>query len=225
MNRQLPGRLLASILGLALMAVPMAQAKDLPQTTHDGMDLVPHTKAYAVYLKPGTDLKTYSRVGIMVPAVAFRKDWQRDYNDTAPMGAKVTDDDMQRIKTELADEFVVVFNDVLTKNGYEVTKDVAKDVVVLRPMIVNLVVTSPDITAAGVSRGAVASAGQMTLILELYDAVTSDIIARIIDPQAAREQGGFQIATASANKAAADLILRDWAERLSKALGAEQKRK
>jgi hypothetical protein len=65
----------------------------------------------------------------------------------------------------------------------------------------------------------------MTLILELYDSVTSDIVARIIDPQAAREQGGFQIATASANKAAADLILRDWANRLAKALGAEQKGK
>ncbi len=229
MNRKITGRLLpllASFLGLALMAVPLAQAKDLPKTTHDGMDLMPHTKAYAVYMKPGTDLKVYKRVGIMLPAVAFRKDWQEDYNDNAPMNAKVTDADMERIKNEIAEQFVDVFNEVLTKDGYEVTKETGKDVVVLRPMIVNLVVNSPDLGgAAGVSRGAVASAGQMTLILELYDSVTSDIVARIIDSQAAREQGGFQIATASANKAAANLILRDWANRLAKALGAEQKGK
>jgi hypothetical protein len=209
----------ASVLMLGLAAVPLAQAKDLPKTTHDGMDLVPHTEAYAVYMKPGVNLKTYTRVGIMLPAVAFQKDWQKDYNDEAPMNAKVTDADMERIKTELADEFVKVFAEELTKTGHQVTKETGKDVVVLRPMIVNLEVTSPDMGAAGVSRGAVASAGQMTLILELYDSVTSDIIARIIDMQAAREQVGFHIASAASNKADADLILRGWAARLAKHLG------
>lgn len=211
-----------SVLMLGLSAAPIVQARDLPKTTHDGMDLVPHTKAYAVYMKPGVDLKTYNRVGIMMPAVAFKKDWQHDYNDTAPMGAKVTDDDMERIKTWLAEEFVRIFNQELTKSGHQVTKEIGKDVVILRPMIVNLVVSAPDKTTAGVSRGAVASAGEMTLILELYDSVTSDIIARIIDPQAARQYAGFHIATEASNKADADLILQDWAERLAKHLGAEK---
>ena len=35
----------------------------------------------------------------------------------------------------------------------------------------------------------VASAGQMTLYLELYDSETSTLLARVIDPQAAREGG------------------------------------
>ena len=217
------GLAVVSILTLGLAAAPVAQAKDLPKTTHDGMDLVPKTKAYAVYMKPGANLKTYTRVGIMMPAVAFKKNWQKDYNENAPMNAKVTDADMERIKKQLADEFVLVFNDELTKSGHEVTKETGKDVVILRPMIVNLVVTSPDKPTAGVSRGAVASAGEMTLVLELYDSVTSDIIARIIDPQAARERTGFHIATAAQNKADADMILRDWAKRLSKNLGEVQK--
>lgn len=212
-----------SVLMLGLATSPVTQARDLPKTTHDGMDLVPKTKAYAVYMKPGADLKRYTRVGIMMPAVAFKKNWQKDYNENAPMNAKVTDADMERIKKQLAEEFVTVFNDELTKSGHQVTKETGKDVVILRPMIVNLVVTSPDKPSAGVSRGAVASAGEMTLILELYDSVTSDIFARIIDPQAARQRTGFHIATAAQNKADADIILRDWATRLSKNLGEVQK--
>jgi hypothetical protein len=62
----------------------------------------------------------------------------------------------------------------------------------------------------------------MTLYMELFDGATGDIIARVIDPEA-DGRGGFgmgtgQIANSVTNRAAADRIMRMWAETLRKAL-------
>jgi len=59
-----------------------------------------------------------------------------------------------------------------------------------------------------------ASAGQMTLYLELYDSVTSDLIARLIDAEVDSGLGTIQWQNAVTNRAAADRILKRWADRL-----------
>jgi hypothetical protein len=68
-------------------------------------------------------------------------------------------------------------------------------------------------------RNIVASAGSMTLWMELYDSVTGEIIARVIDP-AADNRGGFayRVSTTS-NRNAARKILREWAGALGDNLG------
>jgi hypothetical protein len=74
---------------------------------------------------------------------------------------------------------------------------------------------------ADMSRTLVASAGQMTLYLELWDSATNTILARIMDPQADPGMGGMaQVASSVTNKAAADRILREWAVKLRKHLDA-----
>jgi len=126
------------------------------------------------------------------------------------------------MKAALAAEFKKVFTDELqTKGGYQVVDTAAPDVLILRPAIVNLMVTAPDLMTADMSRTLVASAGQMTLYLELWDSATNTILARVMDPQADRGMGGMaQIADSVTNKAAADRILKAWAEKLRKHLDA-----
>ena len=61
----------------------------------------------------------------------------------------------------------------------------------------------------------------MTLYLELWDGGTSTLLARVIDTEADRSTGGMaEQANSVTNQAAADDILRSWAERLRKALDA-----
>jgi hypothetical protein len=132
----------------------------------------------------------------------------------------VTDADADKIKTGLAAEFKAVFTKVLQdKGGYQLTDEAAPDVLILRPALVNVVVTAPDVNMSGMTRTIVASAGQMTLFLELYDAGNSQILARVIDAKA--DPSGFaQQANRVTNKAAADELLRDWADKLLKHLQA-----
>ena len=61
---------------------------------------------------------------------------------------------------------------------------------------------------------AITDAGQMTLYMQLYDGKTGDIIARIIDPEAAGDEA-FEVRNSVTNMADAERILRRWATILS----------
>ena len=108
-----------------------------------------------------------------------------------------------------------IFTKVLTEGGHEVVTEKGDDVLLLRPAIINLDVTSPDVLSAGFTRTYVASAGQMTLYMEMYDSATSTLIARVIDPEAGDSGGIAMEANRVSNKLEADQILRRWAKLLN----------
>jgi len=207
----------------AIGASGVSVADDPPQRTTDGLELVKQTKHRLVYLAPDADISQYTSVSIVDCYVAFKKDWKRDYNrNTASLQRRVDDNDMDRIKKRLAEEFKKIFIEEITKDGkHEVVDHVGPEVLVLRPAIINLDVTSPDTgVATGRSGSYNASAGQMTLYLEFYDSVTSTIFAKVMDAEADRTAGGFAMrANSVTNTAAADRILRSWAREMVGHLG------
>jgi hypothetical protein len=105
------------------------------------------------------------------------------------------------------------------KGGYQVVTTAAPDVLVLRPALLNVEVSAPDLMTPGVNATVVRSAGQMTLYLELWDAATNTLLGRVMDAEADRESFA-QLSSKVTNKAAADRILRSWAEELHKHLDA-----
>lgn len=228
MSRHSPAHQFAS---LAIVVVSLAVAfssglsakEQLPEVSDDGLQLQKDTKLRAVYLKAGAAFDQYQKFAILDCYVEFAKNWQRDYNENAVgLERRISAGDMDRIKTELAAEFKKVFTEELqTKGGYQVVDAAAPDVLVLRPAILNLRVTAPDTMSAGMTTTVVASAGQMTLYLELWDSVTSTILARVIDPEADQGMGGMaEVADSVTNKAAADHILKRWADTLRQHLDA-----
>ena len=80
MNRRL--FLCAAALAPALVQPLAALARDLPPTW-DNLVLVKSKRLEAVYLLPGADFRTYTKVMLDPTEVAFRKDWMRDYNEQA----------------------------------------------------------------------------------------------------------------------------------------------
>jgi hypothetical protein len=205
---------------LTLVSVSLAQAKDPPpQVTEDGLQLAKSTKTRLVYVKPGATFTQFDRVAILDCYVEFEKDWQKDYNSSrVGLEGRVSDKDVERIKTGLAAEFKKVFVEELQgKGGYQVVDTAAPDVLLLRPALLNVEVNAPDLMTADVGATVVRSAGQMTLYLELWDPSTNTILARVMDAQQDDEAFG-QVANRVTNKAAADRILRDWAEELHQRL-------
>ena len=89
--------------------------------------------------------------------------------------------DMEKIKTSLAEEFHTVFKTELEEHGYELSDVAADDVMIVRPAIINLDVNAPDVMSAGRSTSFTSSAGEMTLYIELIDSVTGDIFAKALD--------------------------------------------
>ena len=208
------------IISLVVFASFSYAEKSLPETSHDGLVLQKNTKVRAVYMKPGADLGEYDKVALLDAYVAFKKNWQRDYNrDVAGLDGRINDRDMKKIRDNVAQEFNKVFTEVLsTKGGHEMVSEGGPGVLVIRPAIVNLVVTSPDKMTSGMSRSASASAGQMTLYMELFDGVSGDILYRIIDPEAAGNEM-FQIRNSVTNRADAARVFKRWATLLNDHLG------
>jgi hypothetical protein len=211
------------ITALALFATVSFAEKSLPKTSHDGLVLQADTKMRAVYMKPGADLSEYSEVALLEAYVAFKKHWKREYNeDVVSLDGRINDRDMKKIRNEVAKEFNKVFTEVLTKGGHKMVSKGAEGVLIIRPAIVNLVVTSPDLMTAGMNQTASASAGEMTLYMELFDGKTGDIIYRVIDPEAAGNDF-FQIRNSVTNRADADRVFRRWAKLLSDHLASFKK--
>lgn len=202
---------------LAALGAALTSAGELPAMSHDGLYLMQDTKVRAVYMKPGADLSEFNEVALAECYVAFRKNWQRDHNRNAiGMTGRVSDKDMKAIRARVADEFRNVFTEVLAADGgHRMVREGGQGVLVIRPAIVNLEVNAPDTKSTAMTRTFSASAGQMTLYMELFDGKTGDIIARIIDPQAASNGSFFQWQNRITNKADARRIMLRWAKLLN----------
>jgi len=221
--RTLLSRPAARLLHAALAAVTLAAgmigfthsavAKEkLPEVSPEGLKLQPKTQVSAVYLREGASFGGYDKVAIVDCYVAFRKDWQRDQN-SGIQPFKISDSDVTRIKTELAAEFKKVFSKELAAKGQTVVSEGGTGVLILRPAIINLDVLAPDTMEPG-SRSFAASAGQATLFLELYDGVTSELLARVLDAEAAGDMGLVGVRNSVTNRRDAQLMLKKWADLL-----------
>ena len=181
----------------------------------EGLKLVPDTKVDALYLREGADFSGYNKFAMLECFVAFRMNWKMDQNGAQSF--RVTDSDMVRIKNDLATQFRAVFIRELTAKGEVQVSAVGKGVLILRPSILNLDVIAPETMNTG-SNNYSASAGQATLVLELFDSVSSELLARVIDTQAAGNSNVIRYRNRQTNRADAEVLLASWANRLGDAL-------
>lgn len=198
-------------------------SETVPTTTPDGLDLVRSDKHSAVYVKSEAQLDIYDEFAIVPCEVAFRKNWQRDYNSAhRSSGQQIKERDIDRIKRELGEECTAFFTDALSEEpSYNLVTEwqEGQDVLLVRPNIVNLNITSPDVSSPSMTRSYSASAGSMTLYLELIDAETSEVLVRAYDSKA--DPDSFvNYANKITNRQAADRMLKSWANRLREAMDA-----
>jgi hypothetical protein len=208
-------RVVVPMLMALLAACATSQQSSFPPVSPEGLHLVPNTTLAAVYMKPGADLSQYDKIVLLDTYVAFAKNWQRDYNEEATFEDQVTDQDMQRIRQQVAKAFAREVTKVLTADGRQFVTAGGTGVLILRPAIINLQITQPDLMTPGMEQTFVASTGSMTLYLELLDGKTGDLIARVIDPEAADDAGMAEVANAVTNTADFDRIVQRWAQILN----------
>lgn len=216
-----PGVFIVLCLAASLLTAggtAVAKRSDLPDVTEDGLHRVPDSKMALVYAEPGATLADYHRVKLLDAYVAFKKNWERDQRTTGSM-IRLSSADIQRIKDDLAAEFQTVFRQTLEDGGYELVDEVAEDVLLVRPAIINLNVNAPDQRSSLNVKTYTESAGEMTLYVELYDSVTGDLLAKALDRRVDNNRMGYYTwANSVTNRAAALKILRGWAQILLDAL-------
>ena len=177
------------------------------EVTHDGLERVPKSKVERAWVKPGVDFSQYTEVGLLDCFVSFRRNWRMNHPGMRKR-------DMERIKSALSDEFRAAFTQVLENGGYPVVTEADDHVLLIRPAIIDLDVAAPQTNSGGRSDSFTASPGVMTLVIELHDSVSNEILARAIDRQRARNVGGIRWTTTGTNRNAARKILSQWASLL-----------
>ncbi len=204
------------IAAVALAITACQSTSDEPQVSPDGMQLKVSTRSTIAYKKEDVNFSEYTKVLILPSQVAFKKNWQRDYNrDRARLSTHLSDKDVLRIKTDVAKLFDEIFTEELVKGNENILVDKAgTGVLLIRPAIIDLDVNAPDTMSANRDRTYVSEAGEATLFLELYDSVSGEILARIMDNQAVGDNHYARVATRLGNTADMKRAIRKWAKAL-----------
>jgi hypothetical protein len=210
-------RRIAKYLALSFLAsgalgalLPTAVSADEPPQEWDGLTRVKSKQLDHVYKLPGADFSGYQRVRLDPIEVEFDKNWKPNDSQRGA-SRRLTNDDLEKIKKALAEEFRKVFTEELTENGYQVVTEDDDDVLRVSAAIVNLYITAPDKMSAGRSRTYTTSTGHMTLVAELRDSVTGKLMARAVDTVQGRDTGSFQITNSVTNMSSARTALGKWA--------------
>ncbi len=205
---------------LALIGVNAVAADEkLPEVDSNGLHLLHNSKMRVVYALPNATLSGYDKVILVDAYVAFRKNWLQDRRDTSIDPLSIDQKDVETLKQRVAKEFHDEMAKELEKKGYGVVDktQTGADVLIVRPAIINLDIAAPDVGMASMHTYFVRSAGDMTLYAELYDSVTSQMLAKVIDPEADQMWAGAGGVRANevTNKEAADQIIKKWADTLA----------
>jgi Protein of unknown function (DUF3313) len=223
MNRQQQfSRTLAAITLLALaQACTTTSTSPIDEASlNEGLERVPSKTVDALYRRPGATLASYTKLLMRPIDVQFAKNW--DPSKTSSALYQMHEPDREKIKTEMATLFADVFKaDMTEKGGFPIVTASGPDVLEMRAAIVNLYITAPDVSmdVAGRSKVYTTEAGEMTLIMQLHDSVTGQLLARVYDRRAATGSG-WQWTNSVTNTAEARRVIGTWATALRKAFDA-----
>jgi hypothetical protein len=213
-RRLLAPSLLAAALALAAPA-PAAQ----PPASWDGLSRVAAKSIDALYLLPGADFRTYQKVKLEPAEVAFRKNWVRDQNSSRRgLGGRVNDADARRAVDAGAASVDRIFAKAFAKAGYQLVGEAGEDVLLIKPMVLNVSVASPDVMTAARSHSFSVEAGQATVVIEARDSLSHQLLGRAVDARTIGDNGHGALRNRASNVADFEFAFAQWAKRAAAGL-------
>jgi hypothetical protein len=214
--------LLVAAAGCSSAPPPTLQTGPDAEVTVDGLVRVDNSVVPVSYVKPDMDLTPYTRFMLDPVEVAY----QRDPGNTrrsvgaggAPGNFALTPSQMETFKSEFQDAVV----EALTKDdGYELTTEPGPDVMRITAALIDLVVSVPT-EQLGRQQTYARSYGLVSLILELRDSESGEILARAADRRDPTRNTDAQLAHVSTAYVRADVrrLFNHWADLLRERLDA-----
>ncbi|UCG88098.1 MAG: DUF3313 family protein [Gemmatimonadota bacterium] len=172
--------ILVGLAGCATTPPPTVQMGPDAEVTVDGLHRVDNSVMALAWVKPDLNLQGYTKVMIDEVTVAYQKDPGSRRRD--PYGTEqnfaLTPSQMTNLKSWFREAVVTA----LTKDdGYEIVDSPGPDVLHINADLIDLVVRVPTEGGLGRERTYTRSYGEVTLILELRDSESEEILARVAD--------------------------------------------
>ncbi len=205
------------IAGCAALLAAFAAVADKPPQTWDGLELTKKKGLDLVYVRPNVQFKAYKNVQIDELEVAFDKNWDPNEN-VRSTSRRMSSEDIAKIRADMATEFRKVFVEELGKGGYAVVDKGGEDTLRVSPGLADVYINAPDRMEAGRVTTYTTDAGRMTLVMELRDGPTDQLLGRVIDQKVGTQTGFAQVTNSVTNSAEFRRMVRSWAQRLVKGL-------
>jgi hypothetical protein len=167
--------------GCSLPPAPIVyDATGMQPTTSDGLHRVYEPRVGAVFVRPGAEFSGYGAVTVDLPSVSYKEEPRPATSMNRRRGNfALRTRDIDRMKQFFQETFVREFD---KSDALRVATKGSQGVLLLQGHIVNLVIDAPPALAG--ERDFRQAAGEMTLILDVRDAVTGEALARLADRRA-----------------------------------------
>jgi Protein of unknown function (DUF3313) len=213
---------LALIASLAAYAEPAPKAES--EVSFDGLQRVESKRFALAWIRPDAHFAGYKKL-LVLPAEISYKDPDKARTHARPGSSGddnylLSESRMERLRKALRESFTT---QVIEKGGWELTDQPGPDVMIARGGLIDMIVRVPPVTA-GRSRVFLDTFGEATLVIELYDSETRQILARIADREAA-ESPGNRMGTDMEAPGEVRRMFTSWAKRFREALDEVKERR
>jgi len=198
---------------LALLAVHASAAgrdQISAESSADGLEKISIKGIDFAYARPGASLVGYKKIMLDPIEVAFRKDWRPNRSGSnLPLPAKEREEIRQGVAKIVLEEFT---KELQRSTQYQLVTTAGPDVLRAKARIVDLYVNAPDTASTSVTRTYTLSTGEMTLLGELFDSETGQVVARVLDRTESRGTGRFMLTNSVVNDMESRLTASTWAK-------------
>ena len=182
-------------IGMAAPKQPQIQTGANAEVTADGLVRVKKSVADAAWVKPDFDLTPYTKLMIVSGGVSFKK-VKPVSSFQARQGATefpVSEESQQMFKDIMKEEFT---RELSKLKRYQIVDKPGPDVLTLIGAVIDVTSNVPnDAESATFGRGGVylTSVGEATLIIELRDSQSNEVLGRAADRRAAESPFAFEV--------------------------------
>jgi len=184
---------------LAAPKQPRLQTGPDAEITYDGLHRVDKSVVDAAWVKPDLDLRPYKKLLIANAGVAYRKlDPVSDFRASSATQFPVQEENKARFEQILKEEFS---GELEKLQRYEIVTKPGPDVLLLVGAVIDVLSrVPPNVDSAHFGRGGVylTSVGEATLVIELRDSQSGEVLARAADRRAAESAFAFEVNTVTA---------------------------
>jgi len=182
-------------IGFAAPKQPQIQTGPNAEVTADGLVRVKKSVVDAAWVKPDFDLTPYTKLMIASAGVSFKK-VKPVSSFEARRGASefpISEEAQQMFKDILKEEFTAELSKL---KRYQIVDKPGPDVLMLVAAVIDVVSNVPnDVDSAQFGRGGVylTSVGEATLVIELRDSESKEVLGRAADRRAAESPFAFEV--------------------------------
>lgn len=171
-------RELATGIGMAALLAGCSTTSSQPPPTWDGLEKQPAETVDALYVKPAARLTTYRTVMIDPPVISFDENWHFS-TAISPTTSPMSPAEVAGLRNALSDAFLGIFEEELATCGYAAVKQAGADTLHVSPGLAGVYLNTPPGTMLTWKQ----YMGRMTLVMELRDGPTGQLLARLVDEE------------------------------------------